>query len=73
MTFSLFLVLITIGCIILGYLRYKEWAKRETFYNKMNQSKEMMKMYDEYVSLITEYPELKEKLNFIEKLMRGEE
>lgn len=73
MTFSLFVVLLTIGGIIFGFLRFKEWYKKQTFYDTLIKSREMEEMYETYKGFIDEYPELKEHMKIIEKLMKGKE
>ena len=70
MTFSLFVVLLTIGGIIFGFLRFKEWYKKQTFYDTLLKSKDMEEMYETYKGFIDEYPELKEHMKIIEQLIR---
>jgi len=69
-TFSLFVVLLTIGGIIFGFLRFKEWYKKQTFYDTLLKSKDMEEMYETYKGFIDEYPELKEHMKIIEQLIR---
>lgn len=70
MTFSLFVVLLTIGGIIFGFLRFKEWYKKQTFYDTLLKSKDMEEMYETYKGFIDEYPELKEHMKIIEQLIK---
>lgn len=70
MSFSLFVVLLTIGGIIFGFLRFKEWYKKQTFYDTLKKSRDMEEMFETYKGFIDEYPELKEHMEIIEQLIR---
>ena len=70
MTFSLFVVLLTIGGIIFGFLRFKEWYKKQKFYDILMKSRDMEEMFETYKGFIDEYPELKEHMKIIEQLIK---
>lgn len=70
MTLSVLIVLITILCILYGFMRYYEWIEIKSYYEDLSYNMDLAQVYKEYKKKVKKCPSLKKDIKVIEQILK---
>lgn len=71
MTLSIGIVIMTVYLLAFSFYKYKNYLNNKLFKNKIIESENFMKMYDDYTAFVKKYPDFQKHQQAINNFMKG--